>query len=117
MVGSEGDYSCHLSQSSHPTFAETIKFGTRHSGPPTDPPATQGDSTPLPSALLVPDPQINKDSSFDPCFETPSCPLEPSIFPPPISNNMDELVALCLLGQIWGNYMALPAIIHKTKSD
>ena len=50
--------------------------------------------------------QLNKSSSIDPCPETP-----------PISNNMDELAALCLLGQIWGDYMPPPAIIHKIKSD
>ena len=36
---------------------------------------------------------------------------------PYVSNNMDELAAICLLGQIWGDSLPLPAIIHKTKSD
>jgi len=30
---------------------------------------------------------------------------------------MDELIALCLLGQIWGDHVPLSAIIHKTKND
>jgi len=74
--------------------------------PLTNPPAAQGDTNPLPSALLIHEPKLTKASAF-----------EPGSVSPPVSSNMDELAALCLLGQIWGDSVPLLAIIHKTKSD
>lgn len=43
-----------------------------------------------------------------------------SVFGPPTSppvDHMEELFALCLLGKVWEEYVPLPAIINKTKSN
>lgn len=37
--------------------------------------------------------------------------------PAPPVEHMEELIALCLLGKIWGDYVPLPAIINTTKHD
>jgi len=104
--GSGGDYSCSSGQISHPTFAETIKFGMGCLDPITDSPAAQGDPNPLPSTLPFHEPTLTKGLASE---------LAPVL--PLVSSNMDELAALCLLGQIWDDSLPLPAIIHKTKSD
>ena len=71
-----------------------MKFVMGCFDPLVNPAIAQGDSSPLPSALPVPDRQINKDTSSDPCFENSS----PLLAHPPIATNMDESTALCLLG-------------------
>lgn len=42
-----------------------------------------------------------------------------SFRPPPSSpiEHMEELIALLLLGKVWGEYVPLPAVNNKTKSD
>jgi len=37
--------------------------------------------------------------------------------PKPHTSHMDELLACCLIGKIWGDLLPLTAIIHKTKKD
>lgn len=32
-------------------------------------------------------------------------------------SQLDELLACCLIGKIWGDPLPIPAIIHKTKKD
>ena len=56
MGGSGCNYSCPPSQSSSPTFAETIKFGMGRTDPLTNPTAAQGDTNSLSSTLPVPEP-------------------------------------------------------------
>ena len=87
-------------------FVETIKFGMGRFNPFTSTPAAQEDTNPLPSALPIHELTLTKGSTS-----------ELGSVSPPMSSNMDELAAFCLLGQIWGDSMPLPAIIHKTKFD
>ena len=47
-------------------------------------------------------------------------PAQPDTKPIPLDphpTNMDELLACCIIGKIWGDPIPLPAIIHKTKKD
>jgi len=76
------------------------------SDPPPNPPSAQGDHSSPPSPFPLPDSHLNKGVFADQCPENPH-----------ISINMEELAALCLLGQVWDDPMPLPAIIHKTKSN
>ena len=72
--GSGGDNSCSSGQSSHPTFAETIKFGMGRIDPLTNSPATQGDTNPLASTLPFHEPTLTKAQLLSRLLCHPLCP-------------------------------------------
>ena len=113
LVGSGSDRSCHSASIPRPSFAEATKFGvgSLDSAPHTYPPS--GHSSPLSASSSLPSSSLKKSLTSNNCVGEPptSAPL------PSIVQNMDELTALCLLGQIWGDHVPLSAIIHKTKND
>ncbi|KAJ8441162.1 hypothetical protein Cgig2_024891 [Carnegiea gigantea] len=69
---------------------------------------------PLPSSAPHSYSKIGNSSSLDlkanepPCFGPPASP--------PVEH-MEKLIALCLSGKVWREYVPLPAIINKTKAD
>lgn len=94
------------------SYADTLKFcvgGTGNSQVPTSEPPlrsqpSRGNLTgvlPLGQTFHLPE-QQNTD---------------PPMSPYPQPSHMEELLACCLIGKIWGDPHPLPAIIYKTKKD
>ncbi|KAJ8433096.1 hypothetical protein Cgig2_020592 [Carnegiea gigantea] len=103
--GGRGDNPRSLLQKMEPSYAQAMKFSS---------PDPRGASPSLSSPDHVTYPQLGNPQSPDLCAQESPC------FGPPASppvEHMEELMALCLLGKIWGDYVPLPAIINKTRAD
>ena len=108
------DHPCNPIEKGQTSYAKATKFGmgcTAHSSNPC--PAERIDipllpSVPLPAHVIgntsPTEPRVNDPLSFGP---PPSPPVE----------HMEEIIALCLLGKVWGKYVPLPAIINKIRND
>lgn len=69
-----------------------------------DPIPASRNHSPLPLASTPP---------YNVIGDSPTLGLPPS----PPAEHMEELIALCLLGKVWGEYVLLLVIINKTKQD
>ena len=113
VVGSGGENPCPPPFATRSSFAKVTAFGVGSSDHSTHTTSTSNPHTPLSAAKVLPSSSLNPDLPFSSCKEDSTVP-NPSAA---IVQNMDELNALCLLGQIWGDHVPLSAIIYKTKND
>ena len=77
-------------------------------------PTSQRINPTLSQSNPVADPETGNPNSPDLRAHEP--PFFGPLASPPVEQ-MEEFIALCLLGKIWGEYVALPGIINKTRSD
>uniref|UniRef100_A0A7C9DBY3 DUF4283 domain-containing protein n=1 Tax=Opuntia streptacantha TaxID=393608 RepID=A0A7C9DBY3_OPUST len=93
-----------------PSFAKATAFGVGSSDNPSHTTPSSNTHSPLSASKAIP---------LKPSLPTSTCKEDSTLTHPPtaIAQNMDELNALCLLGQIWGDHVPLSAIIYKTKND
>ena len=113
VVGCGGENPCPPSFTSRPSFAKVTVFGVGSSDHSPHPTSSSNPHTSLPEAPVLPSSSLNQALPVSGSQED-SPILNPS---DAIAQNMTDLTALCLLGQIWGDHVPLSAIIYKTKND
>ncbi|KAJ8437740.1 hypothetical protein Cgig2_009455 [Carnegiea gigantea] len=112
--GSRSDHICIQTEKTRLSYAKMTTFVMGCSSNPSHPTVSLTAHPPLPSSTPHSNLEIGNSSSPDlkanepPCFGPPASP--------PVEH-VEELIALCLLGKVWGEYVPLPAIINKTKAD
>lgn len=100
---SGSDHPCHLSVKGQISYAKAMKFGVGRAAHTSDPiPALRNHSPLLPSSTL-PSNVIG---------DSPTLGLTPS----PPAEHKEELIALCLLGKVWGNmFLCLSSLTKLSK--
>jgi len=113
MVGSGSDHQCQPTVLPRTSYAKATAFGLGCSDNPSHSTPSSSANPPLPTTKISPSSPVAQNLPISSNPEVSILPKSPTN----ITQNMDELNALCLLGQIWGDHIPLSAIISKTKND
>ena len=108
------DHPCNPIEKGHTSYAKAMKFGMGCSTHSLNPCHEERIDIPLPPSVPILAHVIGNTSPSEPRVNDPL-----SFGPPPAPpvEHMEELLALCLLGKVWAEYIPLPIIINKTRND
>lgn len=108
------DHPCNPTEKGQISYAKVTKFGMGCTAHSSNPCPEKSIDSPLSPSVPLPAHVIGDTGPTEPRINDPLLFGPP---PTPLVEHMEELIALCLLGKVWGESVPLPNIINKTKKD